>query len=681
MATGTVTALGIGSNVLTSDMIDKLRNAERQSRVTPLVKKAKANLDKQSSLTKLMTLFNALNSSAKKLSDTSTYLERSSTVSGKGVSATIGAGLPIQDITVRVNQLAKGDINQVGTSYASRDSVFSSINSVLKFHAGGKDYSVKIRAGMTLGEVAQSITDATGGKITGVVMKTGGSKPYQLMINSKNTGSDSKIYFGSTLTSNALRAGKIEASNNGDFTVTLKDKNGVSKTLNVTVPATATNSDAQGNAAAIQKAIKDAIAADSDFAGLENDINVGISGEGKRVVINDRRGHDVKVGGSKAGQFGFTTTETGKVNTVEGNPVSGGKLTGKLTIGDVDLDLSTITSDGNNGQQNAEAVRDKINSSSSEYTASVKNGRLIINKNDGGQVQVVVKGADKSPEQAASRKAIASLGLTAGAHQSYEKFQESTLKLKNIQAAQDAKFIYNGISITRGSNSVSDVISGVNLELTAVHKDTDSPSVIRVTRNNKSVFDEVKSFVETFNQLMNKLNEEMKYDADTKIAGNFQGDGDLRSLRTALNALISYSNGDRDTLFKYGVSLNDHGKMTLDAEKLKKAFEENPERAIAFFKGTTRKINGKEVEEQGVFSRFRKTLDGYVTGGKSKLKLLEKSLSDEGKRLSEEKKKAESDIKTRYESLTARFIAYDAMIAKINRSFGALDMMIKQSMK
>ncbi|NLU35263.1 MAG: flagellar filament capping protein FliD [Wolinella succinogenes] len=679
MATGTITALGIGSNVLTSDVIDKLKDAETTAKINPFTKKMQANLDKQTSLTQIMTLFGTLNSSAKKLADTSSYLERSSSVTGNGVTATIGAGLPVQDISVKVNQLATGDINQVGTSYESRDSVFSTTNTVLKFNAGGKDYSIKIAAGTTVGDVAQSITDATNGAVTGVVMKTGGSKPFQLMINSKETGAGNKIYFGTTLTSSNVKTGSIEASGSGDLTVTLKDKNGNDKTLDITIPPTASGADSQSNAAAIQKAIKEAVSADSDFAGLEEDINIGLSSDGKQVIVNDRRGNDVSVGGAKASDFGFKTTTKTAANTIEGSSVASGQLSGTLTIGNIDLDLSTLSAAGNSGTQNAQAVADAINTAASGYSASVENGKLIINKNDGGNVQVTLKGADGSAEQSASKKAIAALGLTAGTHQSYVNFQTNTLKLENIQSAQDAKLTYNGIAITRPTNSINDIVSGVSLELTAVHKEDDSPAVIRVTRDNKAIYDEAQNFVDSFNALMDQLEQDTKYDVDTKIAGVFQGDSDIRSIKNALNNLLSYTDGDKNSLYKYGISLNESGRLTLDSEKLQKAYEEDPDMAMAFFKGTTKTIGGKETEVKGIFTQFNEKIDDYITGSNARLKLLETSLTDESKRLEEQKTKAQKDLDDRYDIMTARFAAYDSMIAKINQSFSSLNMMIQQA--
>ncbi|MGP1449546.1 MAG: flagellar filament capping protein FliD [Wolinella sp.] len=680
MAQGTITALGIGSNVLTSDVLQQLKDAEHNARVKPFTKKMQTNVDKQTSLTKLTTLLSTLNSSAKKLADTSTYLARSTTSSGNGVSMTAGAGLPVQDISVRVNQLAASDINQVGTTYESRDSVFSLTNSKLNFNAGGKDYSIDIKAGSTLSEVAQSITDATNGAVMGIVMKTGGPKPFQLMINSKDTGENSKVYFGTTLLGKNVRGGEIEANGSGDFTVTLKDKNGVDKTLDIAIPKTEKGSDAQSNAAAIQKAIREAIAADSDFAGLDDDISIGTGPVGKQVLINDRRGHAVSVGGAKATEFGFSITSKSSSNAIEGGAVARGQLSGTLSIGDINLDLSTLTSANNTSVQNAEAVRDAINASS-DYRAEVRDGRLIINKNDGGNVQVTIKGADKSAEQAASEKAIKSLGLHAGSHQTYTAFQSNTLKLDNIQKAQDSKFSYNGISISRSTNSVRDVISGVNLELTAVHKDTDAPSVLRVTRDNKGIYDEVKSFVEGFNEFISQLEIDTKYDSDTKVAGIFNGNSDLRTIKGVLNSLVSYTDSDRNNLFKFGITLNDKGRLTINEEKLKKTFEENPDAAIGFFKGATKKVGGKETEVDGIFRKFNKDIDRYITGSNARLKLLETSLTEEAKLMDKQKDRAQKDLESRYDVMAARFAAFDSMIAKVNRSFSSLNMMIQQASK
>ena len=187
MALGTMAVLGIGSN-LKWENIEQLKDNEVKWRVEPIVKKIEKNLEKQKELTSLMTMMTSLNGSFKKLSDFSTYQKRETSVEGSGVKATAGEGLAIQDIKINVKQLAQNDVNQVGLQFASRDSKFTSKNTTIDFHHKGTNYSVNIKAGATLAEVAQSITDATDGKVVGIIMKTGGDNPYRLMIQSKESG-------------------------------------------------------------------------------------------------------------------------------------------------------------------------------------------------------------------------------------------------------------------------------------------------------------------------------------------------------------------------------------------------------------------------------------------------------------------------------------------------------------
>ncbi|WP_300899696.1 flagellar cap protein FliD N-terminal domain-containing protein, partial [uncultured Helicobacter sp.] len=223
MALGTLSSLGLGSKVLNHDVLDKLRKADEASLIDPIDKKIEKNVEKQTELVAITSTLRELKSSTNKLGDYSTYLGRSSQVIGDALKATISAGVPTQDIKIDVDSVATSDINEIGSKYESRESIFSQKDSVLKFHHKGKDYTIDIKAGMELGEVAQLITDTTNGEVMGIVMKTGGSNPYQLMINSKDTGESSRIYFGSTISGSVVPSGAFELKD-GDLSITLKDK-------------------------------------------------------------------------------------------------------------------------------------------------------------------------------------------------------------------------------------------------------------------------------------------------------------------------------------------------------------------------------------------------------------------------------------------------------------------------
>lgn len=110
-----LSSLGIGSSVLNYDVIDKLKKADENTHIAPLDKKIKDNLDKQTELVGLKTMLNTLNANAKKISDYSSYLQRNATSSNESkLKVSVGAGVPVQDINIKIDEIAKNSVNEVG---------------------------------------------------------------------------------------------------------------------------------------------------------------------------------------------------------------------------------------------------------------------------------------------------------------------------------------------------------------------------------------------------------------------------------------------------------------------------------------------------------------------------------------------------------------------------------------
>lgn len=77
---------------------------------------------------------------------------------------------------------------------------------------------------------------------------------------------------------------------------------------------------------------------------------------------------------------------------------------------------------------------------------------------------------------------------------------------KNLQKASDSAFTYNGVSITRPTNEVNDVISGVNITLEQT-TEPNKPAIISVSRDNQAIIDSLTEFVKAYNELIPKLDE------------------------------------------------------------------------------------------------------------------------------------------------------------------------------
>ncbi len=680
MAIGSLSSLGLGSKVLNYDVIDKLKDADEKALIAPLDKKMEQNVEKQKALVEIKTLLSALKGPVKTLSDYSTYISRKSNVTGDALSTSVGAGVPIQDIKVDVQNLAQGDINELGAKFSSRDDIFSQVDTTLKFYTQNKDYAVDIKAGMTLGDVAQSITDATNGEVMGIVMKTGGNDPYQLMVNTKNTGEDNRIYFGSHLQStltnkNALSLG-VDGSGKSEVSLNLKGADGNMHEIPIMLELPESASIKQKNTA-IQKAMEQALENDPNFKDLiaNGDISIDTLHGGESLIINDRRGGNIEVKGSKAKELGFLQTTTQESDLLKSSrTIKEGKLEGVVSLNGQKLDLSALTKESNTSEENTDAIIQAINAK--EGLSAFKNaeGKLVINSKTG---MLTIKGED-----ALGKASLKDLGLNAGMVQSYEASQNTLFMSKNLQKASDSAFTYNGVSITRPTNEVNDVINGVNITLEQT-TEPNKPAIISVSRDNQAIIDSLKEFVKAYNELIPKLDEDTRYDADTKIAGIFNGVGDIRAIRSSLNNVFSYSvhtDNGVESLMKYGLSLDDKGVMSLDEAKLSSALNSNPKATQDFFYGSDSKdMGGREIHQEGIFSKFNQVIANLIDGGNAKLKIYEDSLDRDAKSLTKDKENAQELLKTRYNIMAERFAAYDSQISKANQKFNSVQMMIDQA--
>lgn len=686
MALGSMAVLGIGSN-LSWDVINQMKDQEVKWRIDPITQKIEANMKQQTELTSLMTMMTSLNSSFKKLSDYSTYQQRNTSVEGNGVKATAGEGLAIQDIKINVNQLAQNDVNQLGMQFASRDAVFTNKNTTIDFYHDGTNYSIDVKAGATLSEVSQSITDTTGGKVAGIIMKTGGDNPYRLMIQSKDSGKNNKIYFGSTLESAAAPGGKITK---GELKIEI---GGETLTIDMKNIKSDYGNESKDNAKLILDAIRKEAESRPDLKKKldSGEITIDLNSSGKGLLFNDASGSPIKVevkdaemeaaSGTSATKtdLGFTKTDTKAKDLITGSKsVASGKLEGTITINGEKIDLSAIANNaGATSKQNAQAIADAINKEpklQGKVKAETKDGKLVINSIDGSEIRIGAEGKDDAEKS----KTLESLGLKSGTFTSSKNFL-SEMKIENIQKAQNAEFTYNGIKIERDKNNVDDVVSGLSLELTAV-TEKDKEVTVRVSRNDEGISEAMEALVESYNEMYNKIQELVKYDEETEIAGVFNGNSEIRSIVRQINTLITSNDANGKNLVGYGIYMNEDGTLKFDKSKFDTAYKEDPDAAISFFRSSTSTIKGESVEIDGVFTKLRNTMDGLITGDKSTLKILETKLIDEQKTLDKDKTSTQESIDLRYETMASKWSAYDQLIAKTQQQSQVVTQMIQQSM-
>lgn len=198
MATGTLSSLGLGSEVLNQETLEKLKNADISARVKPYETKIETNTTKQKALTELTTKLAAFQSAVSSLGDSTAFGKRKVTpsVTGDSAAATLTAsnGVSVQNLSVKVDKIALKDVFQSKGLTKDTEQVGQAGQFTIK--QNGKEYKIDVGATTTYADLAEKINSATDGNVIAKIVRTGeASTPYRLTLSSKETGADNAITF------------------------------------------------------------------------------------------------------------------------------------------------------------------------------------------------------------------------------------------------------------------------------------------------------------------------------------------------------------------------------------------------------------------------------------------------------------------------------------------------------
>jgi flagellar hook-associated protein 2 len=253
-----------------------------------------------------------------------------------------------------------------------------------------------------------------------------------------------------------------------------------------------------------------------------------------------------------------------------------GTISGTLTNGIYDPG-ATFTSNGSgthdiviDGTNNTlEGIRDAINAADIGVTASIVNDgsgtpyRLVLSSDNSGaanSIKITTSGGDGT---------IASL-------LGYDP--EGTQNLTQTVEAKNAVFDVNGISISKASNSVTDAIDGVTLNLL---KEPVSSASLTVARDTAAVTEAVAAFVKAYNDLYTG----MKGASAFKSGSSLEGDSTLRSLQMQLRELANgtVTGGTMSKLYEVGITFTSDGKMQLNSATLSSALASDFDDVVNLF--------------------------------------------------------------------------------------------------
>ena len=154
-------------------------------------------------------------------------------------------------------------------------------------------------------------------------------------------------------------------------------------------------------------------------------------------------------------------------------------------------------------------------------------------------------------------------------------------------AAQDASFSVAGVAYTSPSNTVSDALSGVTLDLLAPTA-TGSNAALTVANDTSSVASNIQGFVTAYNTLQTALSGLGSYNSSSGTAGPLLGNPVLTGIESQIQRVL-YSfvgNSAYNSLASIGITTNSDGSLALSSATLQTALSSNFSAVSQLFSGS-----------------------------------------------------------------------------------------------
>ncbi|HDS1734467.1 MULTISPECIES: flagellar filament capping protein FliD [Pseudomonas] len=250
---------------------------------------------------------------------------------------------------------------------------------------------------------------------------------------------------------------------------------------------------------------------------------------------------------------------------------------------------------------------------------------------------------------------VAGLGLDIDGTQSMEDNGAGFI----TGVAKDAVVLIDGLEVKSASNTVSDAISGIKLELTGASA-AGTATKVTVAANNDGLKTSVQGFVDAYNTLQKAISSLTSTSTDedgNMVLGSLTNDPTTRSLLSDIRSVLTeVGSGDRlTTLSQLGVNTQKDGSLEFNSTKFTAAMND-------------KKLGG-EVQElftgaNGLFERMNKAVNPYnATDGS--LANRKTNLDKVAKNLAEQQAALDRRTDSLTDSLTKKYVALDTALGKM----------------
>ncbi|MGH8219253.1 MAG: flagellar filament capping protein FliD [Steroidobacteraceae bacterium] len=234
---------------------------------------------------------------------------------------------------------------------------------------------------------------------------------------------------------------------------------------------------------------------------------------------------------------------------------------------------------------------------------------------------------------------------------------------------QDASFSIAGVDYTSPSNTVTDALSGVTLNLVG---NTTSATTLTVSTNLTAAQGNIDAFVSAYNSLQGTLSSLGSYDQTTDTAGPMLGNallsGIQNQIRNSLYSIVNTGSATYDSLASIGITTNKDGTLSVNDATLSAALSADFSAVSQLFSNSTSGVattlNTQLTEALGA--------NGAVTADSQTLVQQENALTQQSDQLNTQMAALTASLTQQYSSLNTLLSSLQSTSSYLSEAFATL---------
>jgi flagellar hook-associated protein 2 len=289
-----------------------------------------------------------------------------------------------------------------------------------------------------------------------------------------------------------------------------------------------------------------------------------------------------------------------------------------------------------------------INASGTGFTAT-----LVDTDTDGDNYRLVIQGPS-GEDNAFTVSSTPVLGFHASGNQ--------------LTTAANARFTVDGIAIERASNTVSDAITGITLNLNAVA----SGIALQVVSDTSTLKTKLEDLVSVYNDMQIALTELGNPDSDEEEVGGALSN-DLSLLRTvrdtmydAISVVSSTPSGDVSSLTDLGIQLTRTGTLSFNESTYDAVALDNFSDIVTMLSAGTTNQSAYSSDDQGLAFDSKETLDTLLDAYDGIFSIRDSSAQEKLTDYEDRLSKIEMRMEMVYQSYVRQFSTMESLVNSLN---------------